>query len=127
MSKATVLVIDDNRDILDVVRLQLEAEGFSVILAQDCASAFDCLSLYGPDIVVTDLFIPEINGLEFILYLRRVSNYDRIPVIAMSAYDRTYLDAAVKAGAVDAFHKPEEMDRLPQAIVKALASVHTLS
>ena len=65
--------------------------------------------------------IPEITGLEFIHQIRRVSNHDRVPIIAMSAYDWTYLAAAVGAGAVTALHKPEDLDILVKTINQVLA------
>ena len=122
MSEPTVLVIDDNRDILELVRLQLEADGFKVVTLEDCSLALDYLTANNADVIVTDLMIPDITGLEFIHQLRRVSNYDRIAIIAMSAYDKTYLAAAVMAGAVDALHKPEELHKLTGEIRQALAT-----
>ena len=121
MPSGSVLIIDDNQDILDVARLLLEAEGFKVFTAEDCNSALKHLSLHNPDVIVTDLLISGITGLELIHQLKRTANLDRIPVIAMSAYDKTYLAAAVGAGAVDALHKPEELDRIVEAVEQAIA------
>ena len=120
MSKGDILIIEDNRDILDAVRLMLEGEGFTVIAKEDCATAMNYLMENKPDVIVTDLMIPEMTGLEFIHQMRRITNYDRIPIIAMSAYDRTYLAAAVAAGAIKALHKPEDMDILVDAVKEAL-------
>lgn len=121
MPTGTVLVIDDNADILEVLQLLLEAEGFRVFTAEDFNSALKHLTLYNPDVIVTDLLIPDMTGLEFIHQLKRTVNLDRIPVIAMSAYDRTYLSAAVGAGAVDGLHKPDELDRIVGAVEQAIA------
>jgi len=122
MSKGTVLVIEDNRDILDAVRLLLEQEGFEVITAEDCSKALDYLAQQSPDLILTDLMMPEMTGLELIHRLRRVSNFDRIPIIAMSAYNPTYLAAAVGAGAETALHKPEDLDALIKTVNQVLAS-----
>lgn len=120
MSKGNILIIEDNRDILNAVRLMLEGEGFTVIAKEDCASAMNYLMENKPDVIVTDLRIQEMTGLEFIHQVRRITNYDRIPIIAMSAYDRTYLAAAVAAGAIKALHKPEDMDILVDTVKEAL-------
>jgi CheY-like chemotaxis protein len=120
MSKGNILIIEDNRDILNAVRLMLESEGFTVIAKEDCASAMNYLMENKPDVIVTDLRMQEMTGLEFIHQVRRITNYDRIPIIAMSAYDRTYLAAAVAAGAIKALHKPEDMDILVDTVKEVL-------
>src|SRR5215216_3768947 len=124
MSKGTVLVIEDNRDILDAVRLLLEQEGFEVITAKDCSKALNYLAQQSPDLILTDLLMPEMTGLELIRRLRRVSSFDLIPIIVMSASDRTYLAAAVGAGAETALHKPEDMDALVKTVNQVLARNH---
>jgi CheY-like chemotaxis protein len=121
MSKGRVLVIEDNRDIRESVRLLLEQDGFEVITAKDCSEAFNYLAQQSPDLILTDLMMPEMTGLELIHRLRRVTNFDRIPIIAMSAYDQTYLAAAVGAGAETALHKPEDMDALVKTVNEVLA------
>jgi two-component system, sensor histidine kinase and response regulator len=121
MSKASVLIIEDNRDILETVKAMLERDGYEVIGAEDCSTAFDYLAQNRPDLIITDLMIPEVTGLEFIHQIKRISKIDRIPIIAMSAYDRTYLAAAIGAGAVGALHKPEDLDILVQTVNEILA------
>ena len=116
MSKGTVLIVEDNRDIREAVRVMLEEAGFTVVAKADCASAFNYLVLNQPDVILTDLMMAEMTGLEFIHQVRRITNYDRIPIIAMSAYDKTYLAAAVVAGAITALHKPEDLDILVDTI-----------
>lgn len=120
MSKGDVLVIEDNRDILNAMRLMLEDEGFTVIAKEDCVTAMNYLLENKPDVIVTDLMIPNMTGLEFIHQVRRITNYDRIPIIAISAYDKTYLAAAVAAGAIKALHKPEDIKILVDTVKGAL-------
>ncbi|HVG19005.1 MAG TPA: response regulator [Blastocatellia bacterium] len=116
MPKGTVLIIEDNRDILEAIRLLLENDGFKIITAEDCSTAFDHLTMNRPDLILTDLMLPEMTGLEFIHQIRRMADYDRVPIIAISAYDRTYLAAAVGAGAITALHKPDDLDILVQTV-----------
>jgi CheY-like chemotaxis protein len=120
MPKGTVLIIEDNQDILDVVRSMLEAEGFTVIAREDCVTALSYLTVGRPDVILTDLMMAEMTGLEFIHLVRRITNYDRIPIIAMSAYDKTYLAAAIVAGAITALHKPEDLDILVDTVKSVL-------
>jgi CheY-like chemotaxis protein len=112
MGKAAILVVEDTPDILDIVCLLLEQEGYAVYKAECCASAFDVLANQQINLIITDLMLPGMTGLEFIHKVRRVANYDLIPVVAMSAYDQKYLAAAAQAGAIKILHKPEDLDLL---------------
>ena len=116
MTKGTVLLVEDNKDILDATRLTLELEGFTVNTAENGFRALECLTTHRPDVILTDLMMPEMTGLEFIHEVRRIPNYDTIPIIAISAYDKTYLAAAIVAGAVTALHKPEDLDDLVDTV-----------
>jgi two-component system, OmpR family, response regulator VicR len=120
MPKGTVLLIEDNKDILDATRLLLELEGFKVITAENGFRALERLAVHRPDVILTDLMMPEMTGLEFIHEVRRIPDYDTIPIIAISAYDKTYLAAAIVAGAVTALHKPEDLDTLVDTVKEVL-------
>jgi CheY-like chemotaxis protein len=120
MSKSSVLIVEDNDDIRIPLAMTLQNEGFNVFSAEDCRTAFDLLAHEQPDLILTDLLMPEMTGLEFIRQLRRTAGYLDIPIIAMSAYDSTYLAAAVLAGANAALHKPEDMDKLVATIEEVL-------
>lgn len=112
MGQGSILIVEDTPDILDVVSLLLEQEGYTVHKAESCARGFDILLKNRVDLIITDLMLPGMTGLEFIHKVRRVVNYDLIPVVAMSAFDHKYLTAAAQAGATRILHKPEDLDQL---------------
>ena len=120
MGKGAILVIEDNKDIRVPISLMLGNEGFDVFEAEDCKTAFDYLAEEQLDVILTDLLMPEMTGLEFIRQIRRTSGLLDIPIIAMSAYDPSYLAAAVLAGANAALHKPEDLDRLVETVKEVL-------
>ncbi len=120
MRKAAILVVEDTPDILDVVCLLLEQEGYAVYRAECCDSAFDVLVNQQVHLIITDLMLPGMTGLEFIHKVRRVANYDLIPVVAMSAFDHKYLAAAEQAGAIRILHKPEDLDLLVTTVNQLL-------
>ena len=124
MSKGTVLVIEDNLDILEAVRLLLEQEGFTVITAEECFTGMNCLESSRPDVILTDIGLPAMTGLEFIRQIKSGSNYKDIPIVAMSGYDKAFLITAVLAGADAALHKPEDLENLTTTIGEVIAS-HT--
>ena len=112
MEKLAILVVEDTPDILDVVCLLLEQEGYTAYKAETCSRAFGLLQQHRIDLIITDLMLPEMTGLEFIYKVRRVANYDSVPLIAMSAFEQKYLAVAAQAGAARILHKPEELDLL---------------
>jgi CheY-like chemotaxis protein len=120
MGRRSILVVEDTPDILDVIGLLLEQEGYSVYKAECCSLAFDVLANHEVDLIITDLMLPGMTGLEFIRRVRRVVNYDFIPVVAMSAFDEKYLIAAAQAGAIKILHKPEDLDLLVSTVNQLL-------
>ena len=115
--KSTVLVVDDEEKLRRVVELQLKTAGFEV---EQAGSAEDALKLTdGADVILTDLRLPGISGLELLANLRRQDSHT--PVIVMTAFGsiETAVDA-MKAGAVDFLPKPFSLDHLMTVINKAL-------
>jgi CheY-like chemotaxis protein len=120
MSSKTILVVEDNQDVLRVLSLLLGQAGFDVITAERCSAAYDYIMTARPDVILVDLMLPGMTGLEFIRLVRRMSDVENIPMVAMSAYDRHYLSAAIIAGANAAIHKPEDLDVLVRTIEQVL-------
>jgi DNA-binding response OmpR family regulator len=85
MTRGTVLVIDDEKDLIELVRYNLRNEGFEVLAALDGESgvreAFDRM----PDLVLIDLMLPGIDGLEVCRLLRADERTSRIPLIMLTA------------------------------------------
>jgi two-component system phosphate regulon response regulator PhoB len=118
MNNQQILIAEDSPDIREYLRSLLEQEGFEVIEAEDCLTAYDHLVSYHPDLILADLMMPEMTGLEFIRWVRRTSDIADIPIVAMSAYDKNYLAAALAAGADAVLHKPEDLANLVETINK---------
>jgi DNA-binding response OmpR family regulator len=85
MTKGTILVIDDQKDLADLVRRSLEQEGFDVILAMDGTSGLKIATDHRPDLVVLDLSMPDIDGLEVCQRLKGDPRHVRIPILVLSA------------------------------------------
>ncbi|HLA94040.1 MAG TPA: response regulator transcription factor [Actinomycetota bacterium] len=104
METATVLVVDDERKIRDLVRLYLEHQGYSVLLAESGRGALETAERARPDLLVLDLVLPDLPGEEVARSLRRRSD---VPIIMLTAKageeDRI---AGFRAGADDYVTKP---------------------
>jgi two-component system alkaline phosphatase synthesis response regulator PhoP len=81
----TILVIDDQKDFADLVRRSLEKEGFDVIVAPNGTTGLQVARNHRPDLVVLDLTMPDIDGLEVCQRLRREPRNSRLPIVVLSA------------------------------------------
>jgi DNA-binding response OmpR family regulator len=121
MPVETILIVEDNADIRELLTRLLEAEGYNVISAEDCAGGFEQLSKREPDLVIADVMLPDYSGLQFIRWVRERAARDKTPVIAMTAFEPGYLTAATHLGADAAIHKPEGLERLVTTVQAVLA------
>lgn len=113
-----VLVIEDNRDLRDYLRLALESQDYSVLAAQNGKDALRLLDGQAVDAVVTDLFMPEMDGIETIAALRK--RLPGIRIIAMSGRPGVdYLPVARELGVARTLRKPFEIDELLAALKDA--------
>ncbi|MEW6442181.1 MAG: sigma-54 dependent transcriptional regulator [bacterium] len=116
---ANILVVDDDLNILEVIQTRLEANGYSVETYSDPLEALDVVREKEFDVIVSDVRMPQIDGLEF---LRRVRSFRMgIPVILLTAYGAIPSAVeAVKEGAFDYLTKPFEGRHLVQNIERAI-------
>lgn len=121
MNSATILVVDDDDAMRSVLRRTLEREGYGVVQAINGREALVRMQETGVDLVITDVVMPDAEGLGLTFELRR--SYPRVPVVAISGGGRwapeLYLTMALSAGASQVFAKPFVMEDL-LARVRAL-------
>ena len=113
-----VLVVDDESQITRVLRHSLTAHRYDVRTAADGLSALDTFRDWHPDLIITDLQMPEMNGIEFCREIRKVST---LPIIVLSVRgeERTKVEA-LDAGADDYVTKPFGIDELLARVRAAL-------
>jgi CheY-like chemotaxis protein len=115
MTQGRVLVIDDNVELAENIQEILEDEGFSVTVAFDGTAGVEALAADAHDIVITDMRMPGMGGLEVLRWSKE--RRPELPVIVMTAYTRDdVLDDAQAAGAVGIVHKPFEMAHLVEQV-----------
>jgi two-component system alkaline phosphatase synthesis response regulator PhoP len=107
MPKGTILVIDDEKDLIELVRYNLEKEGYRVIGALDGESGVSQAVSEKPDLVIIDLMLPGIDGLEVCRQLRQKPQTSSIPILMLTA-KTTESDRVVglEMGADDYMTKP---------------------
>jgi DNA-binding response OmpR family regulator len=119
--KQKILVVDDEPEAVELVEFNLKQAGFGVLTAADGAEALTKARAAPPDLVVLDVMLPEINGLEICKLLRRDSALARVPIIMLTAkaaeIDRVL---GLELGADDYLTKPFSPRELVLRIKKLL-------
>jgi len=84
-NKKTVMVVDDNPDIITIVRTIVEGKGYSVFSATSGPELLDLLKTQKPDLIILDIMMPEMDGLEVLTRLKGMTETATIPVILLTA------------------------------------------
>ena len=107
---ARVLIVEDDQDIAEVLQRSLRREGYETRVARDGQAALDAAAEYMPDLVILDLGLPKVDGMEV---ARRLREADDVPILMLTARDA--LESRVDgldAGADDYLVKPYERQEL---------------
>ncbi|NQU44128.1 response regulator [bacterium] len=121
--KIRILVADDEEDIKIVLKMYLETVGYDVITAYDGLDTMERVKEEKPDLVLLDIMMPVIDGIEVLRQMKADEETRHIPVVMLTAASRSEMLAkAMKAGAVDYIAKPFEPEQVQEAIDKALQS-----
>jgi len=120
---SVVLVVDDDPVILKLLTLNFELEGYEVCAATDGAEALERVRDRRPAVVVSDIMMPVMSGLDLVAAMRSDHDLSAIPVLLLSAKAQaTDVRAGMDAGAVDYVTKPFEPMDLVRRVEAALAS-----
>jgi UDP-3-O-[3-hydroxymyristoyl] N-acetylglucosamine deacetylase len=115
----TILVVDDDARVRESIGGVLRDEGYVVLTADDGREAIDVVDERRPDLVLLDVWMPDLDGIEVLARIKR--SHPRLPVIVLSGHGN--VEIAVKAtrmGAVDFIEKPFSIDGLLSSIGRAL-------
>lgn len=119
--KEKILVVDDDKEILELVKDTLEISGFSVLTARSADIAMEKIEAITPSLIILDLMLSGINGFELTRILKKDKKTKNIPIILMSAKftDTQSIVTGLSSGADDFLAKPFDIDVLV-ARVKAI-------
>ncbi len=119
--KAKILIVDDDPDIATMLEDRLQASEYGTVIARDGVEALELIEQEAPHLMLLDLDMPRLTGIEVLKRLQKVRPTEDLPVIVMTAH--ASIDAAVeamKAGAYDFLTKPLDKDHLLIVIGKAI-------
>ena len=113
----SVLAVDDSRTMRDMITLALTSEGFDVSLAEDGQHGLEVLDDIDPDVIITDINMPRLDGFGFIDALRERDDTKTIPILVLTTESSADLKTrAREAGATGWIVKPFAQDKLVRAL-----------
>lgn len=98
--KQTILVVDDEQDLLDLIEYNLKKEGFDVLKAEDGKEGIKMARKHSPDLILLDIMMPKMDGLEAVEVIRNDEELKRIPIIFLTARgdEKTEVEGLNKGG-----------------------------
>ena len=120
-SDATVLLIDDNKALREALTLAVEETGFKVHPVDSAVAAREWLAKHIPAMILVDIMMPDLNGLEFCRWVRGSPRFAVIPIIMMSALkDEETIQDAMELGVIDFLKKPFPLKVLKEKVGRFL-------
>ncbi len=107
MNKPKILVVDDEPDVVQIIRINLELKGYEVVTAHNGVQALEQARTENPDLVLLDIIMPRLDGLSALVALKEDADTEHIPVVMLTARDRIEdMDEAARKGCYCYLVKP---------------------
>ena len=103
--KPEILLVDDDKDFVDLIGYGLD-DKFNILTANDGRKALKLFKQHSPELVITDIFMPKMNGIDLIVELNK---YGNVPVVAISGYEileHSYASSVISSGTSQFIQKP---------------------
>jgi CheY-like chemotaxis protein len=121
MQKLKVLLVEDDADARSLYGYMMAVAGYSVKAVRNGLEAFAEIQLNRPDLVVTDIAMPVISGLDLIIAVRSDDNLADLPVVAITAFGEDFREQARAVGATESIDKPTDIERMREVIEAAVS------
>jgi DNA-binding response OmpR family regulator len=117
-----LLVVEDDEDVARCLRLGLDRKGFAVDVALTASAAYECLQRQLPDVILLDVDLPDLSGLQLCRQLKAKPRTEHIPIVFCSG-NAGARARALLVGAADFFEKPPDLTQLAQRLHALLANL----
>lgn len=114
--KRRILIAEDYDDTRNMMKLFLESFGYEVTEAADGSEAVEKVKTDLPDLILMDIAMPVMNGIEATRTIRTFAHSSKIPIICVTAHGKQFHDEAIQAGCNDLIGKPLDFDRFLSTI-----------
>lgn len=116
-----ILIVEDNPSNMRLIEMILRGKGYTLLKATDGEEALDVAFRGRPDLIIMDIQLPKLNGLEAVRRLRQASDFSHVPVIAVTAYAmKGDEEKIINAGCNAYMSKPVNTRELPLVIAEML-------
>lgn len=121
MDKKKILLVDDDLDLIKMLKLRLETEGYEFMCAEDGEKMLNVMKEKKPDVIILDIMLPNIDGYSALREMRKEEHFKDIPVIVLTAKEKKKVgDLFALEGVANFIEKPFEASDLLQKIRSAL-------
>lgn len=108
----TILIVEDYVDTRTMMRFILQSYGYDVVEATNGKEAVEVARELHPNLILMDMSMPIMDGLEATRLIRKLDGFSKIPIIAVTAYSSSYYRQALEAGCDDLINKPLDFTNL---------------
>jgi len=116
-----ILIVEDNSQNMRLIEMTLRAKGYALLKASDGEEALDVAVRERPDLIIMDIELPKMSGLEVTTKLRSTAVFSHVPIVAITAYAmKGDKEKAIEAGCDAYLSKPINTRELPEVIAQML-------
>ncbi len=117
VNKIKIAVIDDEKDLVELIKARLESKGFTVIFAYDGLSGLELIRKENPDLVILDIMMPKMDGRDVLIQVRKDQEVGKVPVVILTCKKEQFeRDYGFEIGADAYIEKPYDPDMLLREI-----------
>ena len=132
MNRGTLLIVEDDVELLQLMKIRLESQGYRVLISPNGEEAYDLIHSKLPDVVVLDIFLPDMDGLTILKRLKAPIDIETgkpnrtkdIPVIVITGKAPMIENMTRVEGAADFFVKPIDTEKLINRVCQLLEFAH---
>lgn len=117
-----ILIVEDHPDLREMLAVLLRAEGFVTYMASDGREGVDLVQQDCPDLIITDINMPNMNGVDMVRQVRMLPGCGMIPILVLTALGSGIASDALDAGANQTMIKPVELEALVKDVKRLLES-----
>ena len=118
----TVLVVEDYADVRTMMKILIKRQGYQVVEASDGYEAIEKTVQFHPDLILMDLALPVMDGATAMKIIREIEGFDKVSIVALTAYGNTSFDKAIEAGFDNVIIKPFHFENLESFLNQYLDS-----
>ena len=120
----TILIAEDHADLRQMAKFMVESFGYSVVEARDGFEALEEAKAVRPDLILMDIAMPLMNGITAAAMIRRQAGFEKVPIVAITAYGEEYSDDGDSFGFDDVLEKPFYLEDIASVLKQYFGPGH---